>query len=220
MLIESLDHGLQLAAPTEGYVRTLGLHMSDIYNDLYKGLNPKRYDKRDKDGNPLPFDEVRMEVGSAFEEVLEPVIRSRIIQAERPGEFATQHSLDCVYRNVRVRVGDAVCPCGAGVIYSPDHFLFTDDGLFRLGEFKLTWMSIRKGIRDKRFDKWFCQMKVYCKHLMTLHARLYALFVNGDYTDHSPQLLAWDITFSQKEVDEEWSTLLRHAKRKGMLVLP
>ena len=215
MRIDSIDHGLILAAPTEGYERTAGLHMSDLYGSLYKKLNPKRYDKRDKDGNPLPFDLVRMEVGSAFEEVLEPVIRKRIIDAERPGEFATQHTSDCVYQRVVVRPGDAVCPCGAGVIYSPDHFLF--NGVFRLGEFKLTWMSISKGIRDKRFDKWFCQMKVYCKHLKTRYARLIALFVNGDYTDHSPLLLAWDIEFNQKELDEEWNTLLRHGRRERMI---
>src|SRR3990167_3621640 len=150
MIIEHLAHGLELGKPTEGYVRTPGLHISEIYNSLYKGLNPKRFDKRDADGNPLPFDMLRMELGSAFEEALEPIIRERIIDAVRPGEFATQHSVGCVCYKTRVSVGDAVCSCGAGIIYSPDHFLF--NGLFRLGELKLTWMSIAKGIHDPSFD--------------------------------------------------------------------
>lgn len=217
MQISPIEHGLILAAPTEGYVRTPGLHMSEIYGSLYKGLDPKRYDKRDAAGNPLPFDTLRMEVGTAFEEALEPALRARIITAERPGEYATQHPRDCRYHRIPVRPGDPPCPCGAGVIFTPDHFLF--NGVFRLGEFKLTWMSIRKGLKDRRFDKWFCQMKAYCYHLGTPYARLYVLFINGDYTDHSPQLLAWDIEFSQKELTEEWSILLRHARTKGMLLV-
>ena len=94
------------------------------------------------------------------------------------------------------------------------------NGVFRLGEFKLTWMSLSrsKGLRDPKFDKWFCQMKAYCYHLGTQHARLYAFFVCGDYTDMSPQFPPpWDIEFTQKELQEEWNTLLRHARKKGML---
>ena len=215
MRIEQIDHGLTLAAPTEGYVRTPGLHMSDLYSSLYRELDPKRFDKRDPSGNPLPFDDLRMEVGTSFEEVLEPAVRSRIVGAERPGEYATQHATDCVYVRSPVRVGDAVCPCGAGVIYSPDHFLF--NGVFRLGEFKATWLSIRKGITDRRFDKWHTQMCVYCYHLGTPFARLYALFLNGDYTNYSPQLLAWDIEYPQKRLFEEWNGLLRHGRKKGLI---
>lgn len=216
MKIDEIDHGLILSAPTEGYVRTPGLHMSDIYDSLYKGLNPKRYDKRDPvTGEPLPFDELRMEVGTSFEEVLEPAVRERVVGAERPGEYATQHQSDCLYAGTRVLVGDPTCPCGAGVIYSPDHFLF--NGVFRLGEFKVTWMSIRKGLTDPRFDKWFCQIKAYCYHLNTVYARLYGLFINGDYKTYTPDLKSWDITFTQKELREEWSLLLRHARKQSML---
>ena len=125
MRLDQIDHGFIFNAPTEGYVRTPGLHMSDLYSSLYKGLNPKRYDKRDAAGNPLPFDALKSEIGTAFEEALEPLIRSRLIAAERPGEFATQHADDCVYAGNHTPVGGPVCPCGAGVIYSPDHFLST-----------------------------------------------------------------------------------------------
>lgn len=212
MQITPIEHGLVLAAPTEGYIRTPGLHISDLYGELYRGIDPQRFGG---EGGP---DTLKMEIGTAFEEALEPAIRKRIIHAERPGEYVTQHAVDCVHRAVVVAVGDAPCPCGAGVIYSPDHFLF--NGVFRLGEFKLTWMSIGKGIHDKRFDKWKTQMKVYCYHLGTPYARLYALFVNGDWSfkfRSGPQLLAWDIEFSQKEMREEWNTLLRLAQKKGML---
>ena len=188
--------------------------MSELYSSLYKGLNPKRYDKKDKNGKPLPFDDLRSEVGTAFEELLEPVIRQRLLGSERPGEFATQHAADCIY-SAFVPVGAPVCACGAGIIYTPDQFLFNSH--FRVGEFKVTWMSISKGLRDRRFDKWFCQIKVYCYHLQTTSARLYALFMNGDYTSYSPLLLAWDLEFTQKELESEWHTLLRHGRKVGLI---
>ena len=215
MKVVPLDHGLLLGAPTEGYVRTPGVHMSELYNSLYKGLNPRRFDKRDADGKPFPFDDLRVEVGTAFEELLEPVLRQRIITAERPGEYATQHVATCIHWPFPVSVGDPVCSCGAGIIYTPDHFLF--NGTFRVGELKVTWMSIAKGLSDRRFDKWFTQLKSYCYHLQTPYARLYALFINGDYRSYSPALLAWDITFTAKELAEEWHVLLRHGKKTGMI---
>lgn len=187
MRIQEIDHGLDLARPTEGYVRTPGLHMSEIYNSLYSKLDPKRYGN--KTGGP---DSLKMEVGTAFEEVLEEAISRRLL-GDRPGEFRTKE----------------------GIIYTPDHFLY--NGITRLSEFKVTWMSNRYGILDPRFDKWFTQMKVYGHHLDMPQQRLYALFVNGDYTIHQPQLRAWDIEWTRKEMSEEWNMLLRHARREGML---
>ena len=192
MKLTEIDHGLDLAKPSAGYVRSPGLHMSDIYNDLYRELNPARYDKRDKDGNPLPFDSTRAEFGTAFEEVLEDAMSGRLLGA-RPGEERTPE----------------------GIIYSPDHYLF--NGQFRLGEFKATWMSSRYGLHDPRFDKWFTQMKSYCHNIETPYARLYSFFVNGDYTTHQPQLRAWDIEFSGRELRDNWDMMMRHARKRGML---
>ena len=215
MRIDPIEHDLVLSAPTEGYVRTSGLHLSDIYNDLYKSLNPARYDKRDKDGQPLPFSSLHAEIGTAFEEVLEPAIRARIVGAERPGEYVSQHTTECASAGTFVTPGDPVCHCGAGVIFTPDHFLF--NGLFRVGELKLTWMSCRYPLTDKRFAKWLTQIRAYCYHLQTRYARLYVLFINGDYSSYSPLLKAWDIEFTDKELLEEWRMLLHHARRKGMV---
>jgi hypothetical protein len=192
--ITAIEHGLELAKPTEGYARTPGLHMSDIYGDLFKLLDPKRYDKRDAKGNPLPWNMLYLETGTAFEEIIEAAIAKRL-RGERPGEFRTQD--------------------GTNVIYSPDHFIFDGD-IFRLGEFKLTWLS-NTGITDPKFDKWFVQMKAYCHHLMTPYARLYTQFVNGNYKPPVPELCAWDIEFSNRELIDNWNMLKRHGQRKGLI---
>jgi hypothetical protein len=213
--LDELVHGLDLSKPTAGYVRTPGLHMSGIYNSLYAEMYPDIYGMDDIN-SPTP--QTRMTLGTAFEETLEQALVTRII-GERPGEFATQHAADCIHSRTSVKVGDATCPCGAGVIYSPDQLIF--NGHIQLGEFKCTWYSIRQGITDPKFDKWFTQMKAYCYHLQTTSARLYVLFVNGDYSWKKPyggpHVRAWDIEFSPMELEKNWRMLLRHAIKKGML---
>ncbi len=177
---------------SSGY-RTPGLHMSDIYNDLYQRLEPKRYDKS------KPLDPLRLELGLNFETLLEEGLKTRL-KGERPGEFVTEE----------------------GIIYSPDLIIFNRS--VRLGEIKLTWMSSREVPRERtngfppKFSKYFCQMMAYCHHLGTREARLFALFVNGDYTVHAPEFLAWDIEFTQRELDENWAMLLNHARHQKMLV--
>jgi len=168
--------------------------MSDLYGELYKQLEPKRFDKRDKDGNPEPFDLTRMELGTSFEEVLEPVLAERLL-GTRPGEFTTDE----------------------GVIYSPDYLFIDDDGEWVLGEFKLTWMSSRGAPHDAKFNKWTCQMMAYCYHLNINTARLFAFFVNGDYAPPSPKLLAWEFKFTKKELVTNWNELVRIGRQKGLL---
>lgn len=189
MRIRELEHGLNLAQPSEGYVRSEGLHMSDLYGSLYQALEPKRFRAGGK------FDTTKMEVGTSFEEVLEPVLASRLL-GSRPGEFVTQDGHD--------------------IIFSPD-YLFDIDGELVLGEFKLTWYSSKGAPDNAKFDKWHTQIKCYLKHLQLKRARLYALFVNGNYKPPSPQLLAWDITYTQREIDDEWNAVLRHAKKAGLV---
>lgn len=221
MHIQPIEHGLILNQPTEGYVRTPGLHMSDIYNSLYKGLDPKRFDKG------TGPDVIAMDYGSSFEEALEEAVAYYFAKrgtggSDRPGEYA------CLASGKIVPVGTP-----KSIIFSPDHFFY--NCVTRLGEFKSTRMTIGPGLRDRKFDKWFCQMMAYGFPLKMRHQRLIALFINGhgkwdwfkvpdvQFKDHpkgwcppGPLLLAWDIEFKQRELDDNWNTLMRHARKKGM----
>lgn len=213
MRVAYLEHGLELNRPSPGYERTPGLHMSEIYNSLYKELAPARFDK------PGPPDAVKMEFGTAFEEVLEPALAMRAFGlANRPTEFA------CLPTGKVVRIGTP-----NSIIFSPDQ-LFFQDGRTILGEFKVTWMSISKGILDKRFDKWFTQCKAYCYPLKIEELHLFALFVNGHYKwkmttvsdvgkqPPGPLLLSWQVKFTPRDLETNWNMLIRHARKKGMLV--
>jgi hypothetical protein len=194
-------------------VRSPGLHMSTVYNDLYQDLDPKRY-KRD-----TPMDMTRIEAGTALESIFEEAIARRLPEllggGERPGEFMTPE----------------------GIAYSPD-WIFTDP-IFALGEFKVTWMSCREwpispeqaerwglesnwdGVEEpvfpKQANKWFTQMLAYCFHLGLNHAVLMAYFVNGDWRPPRPVQLSWAFEFTQRQMEEEWAMIRNHAVSKGML---
>lgn len=203
--------GLTLGGSAAG--RSPGLHMSDIYNDYFQEREPKRYDKS------KPMDLVRVEAGLVFENILEEGLAARfgfLLGGERPGEFTTEE----------------------GIHYTPDLIVFDGRGTV-LGEIKLTWMSAfecpidprqsqRTGLPSNwdgrssatfpsKFDKYFVQMKAYCYHLRTPHARLIIYFVNGNYRPPAPCLLAWDFEFTRIELVENWQMLRNHAHHKGML---
>jgi hypothetical protein len=227
VLVKEIDHGLVLAAPTKGYVRTPGLHASDLYGAYYKDHDPKRYDKKDKDGKAVPFDLAKMEMGTSFEEVLEPVLKERLFgernDGYRPGEFTAPHVPGCPHDGLECDA-ETVCPeCGAGTLFSPD-YLFELAGRLILGEFKCTWYSSNGAPTNDKFAKWLTQIKLYLLWLTVIlgmdvtKVRLFVLFVNDDYKPPTPKLRAWEITFTKKELMLEHKEIIRHAKKKGLLV--
>lgn len=187
MKITRFEHGLDLSKPTEGYVRSPGLHVSDLYNSFYKKFDPKRYNK---DGPP---DATKMSLGTSFEEVLERALAERLL-GDRPGEFTSPE----------------------GIIFSPD-YLFDIDGELVLGEFKCTWYSSRSAPHDPKFEKWFTQIKLYCYWLQLRKARLYVLFVNDTYRPPKPELYAWNIEFTPRELQDEYHLIMRHAREEGII---
>ncbi len=219
MIVTEIEHGLTLAAATEGYVRTPGVHMSLLYGAYFVATDPKRYGKHLFSNSPQEFDTTKMEMGTSFEEILEPKLIERLIIAQekgwRPGEYTTRHAEDCVRRSEPV-IDGICCPCGAGVIYSPDFLIM--NGELTLGEFKCTWYSSRNAPFEDKFAKWICQIALYCYHLDITKARLYALFVNDAYKPPTPKLRAWAIEFTRFELEREWLKILRFAQREGLLV--
>lgn len=171
--------------------------MSTIYNDMYQDLEPTRY----KHNAPDPL---RLEAGLAFESFLEEALKARFSESGsgRPGEMISEE----------------------GILFNPDLIIF--NGSVRVGEIKLTWMSSREMPREPancfppKFDKHLCQILSYCHCLETPDARLIGFFVNGRYEHYksgNPELLAWDLQFTKREMDENWASIINHAKHKRML---
>ena len=196
MIITPVPHGLEDLLAKSGPRSHDRLHMSDIYGALYKELEPERY------GSDTAPDPLRLEAGLALESVVERALVDRLSGGGRPGELTTEH----------------------GIVYSPDLVIFNSHT--RVGEIKLTWMSSREVPREAanafppKFNKYFTQMKLYCRALETPYARLIAFFVNGDYDRKrppGPELLAWNIEFTRRELEDEWQLCMGFARQKGMI---
>lgn len=168
--------------------RSTGLHASQIYGDLFQDLEPTRF-RSDSKPNI-----VKMAVGLAWEQWLEKTLQAMGEMVERPKEQMSEE----------------------GIAYSPD--LLVVNGKDRVGEIKATWMSSYGAPSDPKFNKWFVQIMLYCWWLQIPDARLYGLFLGGDYREHrDPQFLVWDISFSLRELRENHQMNINHAKHKKLL---
>lgn len=223
---------------TSDSVRSTGLHLSTIYKVLMKRLFPKRFDKRDAQGNPLPFDTRRVSVGLMFENMLERGLAEKDATV-RPGEVFSDE----------------------GIAMSPDGVNPTENAG---EEYKSTSLSCREGIyeeidvegvtyhipRDK-FVHYFIQMKGYAKWLGVTKFILTVLFIYGDYKWHEepdcystgpcsrgdfcatsgkkrselkypcgPVFKRYVIDFTQDEIDQNWDMLINIAREEGLLTCP
>lgn len=221
MRCEKIAHGLDLACNAPDFVRSPGLHMSDIYNSYFKERDPDRYDKRDEDGQPEELNRAKIGAGSGFERAFEPILEAAY-GGYRPGEFFTQHARDCSLYRVPVRSGLVLCHCGAGVAYSPD-WIFPQ---LVLGEFKFSWYSSREFPYHEKFEKWESQIMAYLLHLRMLECWVFPFWVNGAYPRGEDKKFApptpdfdnyYRMTFTVPELTKNWHRLLRHAWKKGML---
>lgn len=216
--------------------RSTGLHLSDVYKALMKRLQPKRFDKRDAAGNPLPFDKRKIEIGLLFENMLEKGLAEKFATV-RPGE-----------------------------IFSDEGIAMTPDGvnptLMAGEEYKSTSMSCREGIFEiveidgvayhiphDKFLHYFIQMKGYAKWMDVRRFILTILFIYGDYKWHAvddcwntgpcretpigytgktpvcgggshpcgPVFKQYDITFTDDEIEQNWQMLMTVAREEGML---
>ncbi len=214
MTVVEFDHGIDLTAvKADGYERGAGVHASDLYGSLYKSLLPERYDKRDADGNPTPFDHLRMALGTALELAIQQWL-STLLLGERPPECTADHHALCPHRDSPV-VSGVACWCGAGIIYSPDQLFYADKRVV-LGELKLTWMSPKGLLDDEKFGKYLTQIQLYLYWLGLNVCRLFIYFVNGN-PDRSPLLWARELIFTDRELEEEYGVVMRHARKKGLV---
>jgi hypothetical protein len=186
-----LDHGIDfLASDLE---RSPGLHASEIYGDLYKHLEPKRYDFGDE-----PPDPVLMALGTAWEKHFEYLLEKSGIKVERPGEFFS--------------------PPPESIAFSPD--LLQYNGKTRLWEIKLTSMSA-KGLPEEpcnelpqKFSKYLTQMMLYAYWLGIYDGILAVLLLHQPW---KPQFRMFDIHWEEQELAENHRMCINHARHSGML---
>ncbi len=164
-------------------IRSPGVHASDIYGDLFRKLEPKRYDYPD-DGNPL-----LMVLGTAWERHFEYLLGLNGVAVERPAEFMSPE----------------------GIAYSPDLIIF--NGITRLGEVKYTSMSandmpteVTNNLPGK-LAKYETQIKLYLYWLGLCDAWLAILF---NHQPWNPQFRMYDLHYEDIELRENHAMCMHH----------
>ena len=187
-----LDHGIDFLA--SDLVRSPGLHASEIYSDLFKKLEPKRYDIRNKEGEPLPLNPVLMAIGTAWEKHFEYLLLKSGYEVERPQEFMSED----------------------GVAFSPDLIQF--NGVTRIWEIKYTSMGAKDmpteptNCLPPKFDKYDAQMKLYA-HWLGVHHGTLAVVLNHQPWD--PQFRMFNIEWNDRELMENYQMCRNHAQHTG-----
>ncbi len=183
------DHGINFLA--SDLVRSPGLHASEIYGDLYKFLEPKRYDYGDE-----PPDPVLMALGTAWEKHLEYLLEKSGIVVERPGEFFS--------------------PPPHSVAFSPDLLQF--NGKTRLWEIKLTSMSAKDmpteetNYLPQKLNKYLTQMMLYARWLDLHDGVLAVLFLHQPW---KPQFRLFHLHWNDVELIENEQMCMNHARHTG-----
>lgn len=181
--------------------RSEGLHVSRIIHDLREGLG-----KGAGDGSisQLQLEEFGT-IGFLWERILELTLSSMVADTA-PGRF--------------LRLGEVAHD---GLFLTPDYcdLDYHGDGSNVLGleEWKCSWSSPRKADDlEKNFWHWLVQIKAYCWVLETRLARLRAVFIAGDWKgDITPRCRIWEFEFTERELADNWSMLINHAKAKGWM---
>lgn len=188
MKVTPVDLGLDLLK--SDLVRSPGLHASTIFGDLFKELEPSRYDRNG------PMNAVLMMLGSAFEDRFEKVLVWNGVAAERPEEFMSPE----------------------GIAYSPDLILF--NGVTRLGEMKLTSMSLRDWPTEETYglppkaDKYDCQMKLYAYWLNIFNGLLIVCSIAKPY---APELGVYELQWTRRELQENYDMCMSFARQRGLV---
>lgn len=190
MIVTPVELDIDLLA--SDLVRSPGVHASDIYGDLYKHLDPKRYDYGDG-----PPNAVLMALGTAWEKHLEYLLtKNGLVHVERPEEFMSPE----------------------GIAYSPDLIFF--NGVTRLGEIKYTSMSADDmpteptNVLPSKLDKYLTQMKLYAFWLGLHDGWLCILF---NHKPWAPEIRVFDLEWNDRELEENHAMLMNHARHMGAL---
>lgn len=177
------------------YVRSSGVHVSDIIRDLENKVT--KPGKRPRMTDLMPEEKKRMghytSMGWAWEDIIrEAMIRKAMSEPDGVERY--------------MRLGEVEMD---GIYASPDLFDIQD---FCVDEFKATWRSMRRKI-ETDFWSWLVQTKAYCKMTHTNWARISVFWVCGDYRASGPQVKRYEIRYDDAEIQRNWDMLRGHADR-------
>lgn len=191
----------ELELPPPRMARSEGIHVSNIIRSiaLKVGFLDKKWadDLSLTDAREITDSKsiLRIRIGLAWEEHLIPTLQNVI---DHPGEMELQG----VYMTHDGESVDRV-------------FTGTRGYELVVHEVKCTYKSSRKACDLRTQWMWLTQMKAYCKGLGTRYARIYILFLCGDYKyPIEPEYRVFEVEFTQEEIDSSWVMLVDYMNHR------
>ncbi len=175
---------------TSAQERTPGLHLSTIISDLCVSLG--MYDPTR--GIPM----VKAELGN----MLETCLAERLALEDPDRYYRVWDERLQRWRN-DLEVYDA----RDGVYMTLDLLDMTD---WAVEDFKLTWLSARHRIDSAKLAKFWWQVKGYCHGIGAKIGRLYPVYPIGEYDSGDAVARRWEVRYTRKQLDDNWSMLMRH----------
>jgi hypothetical protein len=191
---------IEIAKPGSGLPRsdareTGKLHVSDVIryimsvSGMTKGATEWEHD-------PLTL---AGELGFMWEDILGWAYADRA--GIRPGEFE---------KDGLVGSPDGLGESVAHAIAAGKLSSVPEPGALADYEYKCTWKSVRNSPDDNWY--WMTQFKAYAHMIDTNVVILFALYLFGDWKGHGPIDKQFRIEYSNRELKENWSMLLKHAE--------
>jgi hypothetical protein len=111
----------------------------------------------------------------------------------------------------------------AGLLFRPgeierDGIVGTPDGYDAEGileEWKCTWKSSKRDVHE--FTRYLWQVKSYCHMLGVNKVNLRILFVVGSFWGEGPSCVCYQLTFTKRELVQNWNMIHGHAEGKGWI---
>jgi hypothetical protein len=152
-----------------------------------------------------------------IERTLNPNMASWQGEWAMAGGFIWERVLSREFLGPQLKTGKIVRPGELqvdGIYMTPDGY---DTHENVLEEWKCTWKSLNNPIEGPKFWRYWTQTKAYARAMGTDKCRLRVLYLMGDYKGSGPCAKTYEAVFSQKEMDNNWSMIVSHAKTKGWL---
>lgn len=169
--------------------RSPGLHLSQVYYDIEETVDGPR------DSN----------------------MSEKELAVYRAGGFLWEHAFNLALTQSLVtddciRPGEFKCD---GIIGSPD---LIEQSTWTVIDTKMTWKSSNKlDNLEKNFWSWLIQLKGYCRMVDSLQARLIVFCVNGNYAPPRPTCRCLNLTFTCREIQDNWVMITGHARKRGWI---
>jgi hypothetical protein len=192
--------------------RPVGVHLSQVLHGIEQATGKRRDSKRIEDMDKRERAEffARTEMGFIWEEMASRYFKPRML----------------LRRSAEVRDYEPQPSCWHDGIWLTPDGIDCDEDPCVLDEFKATTMSIGRMFRalqngpegiETEFWRWCAQIKGYLRATGLVRARLFVLWMVGDWAGSGPRVTTHLLEWTEEEINANWRMVTESAKGMGLI---